>query len=189
MKGLINDKAAASPGDLNNELLAQTEQALEAKLTPENRADYMKVVVAGLHIALQGGPNGFLAKLHDSADPIEDVAKGAVALVLIMKKQAKGIMPMEAMVPAGMTLMLHGLDFIDRTGTKIAEPELDRATALFMDNMFFRLGITPKMLETATQKVHQIANDPDSMAKINLKAGITRHPDAALPAAIPGMPT
>ncbi len=202
MAGLINDTAAApaapaaagapaaGSSTLGNALCQQMENGIEAKLTPENRNDYNKVVVAGLHIALARGPQSFMAKLHASQDPIGDCAKGAVALMLIMRKETKGAMPLEAGIPAGFTLMLHGLDFIDHAGiVKIGEPELVRATTLFTNNLFFRLGISPAMLQHATTRVHQIVQDPDAMAKINLKAGLTRHPDAATPTPVPGLTT
>jgi hypothetical protein len=189
MSGTIN-AAPKQAGGIANPLLAQTEQVIESKLKPENRADYMKVVVAGLHIALANGPNGYMAKLHDAPDPIGACAKGAVALVLIMQKEAKGVLPMQAGIPAGLVLMLHGLDFIDHAGiVKIGENELARATTLYTNVLFQKLGITPQMLQSAAGRVHQIVQDPDAMQKINLKAGLTRHPDAAVPANIPGIPT
>jgi hypothetical protein len=173
---------------LENPLLKQMENALEAKLTPENRADYNKIVVAGLHIVLDRGPDGFMAKLLHRPDPIGDCAKGAVALMLIMQKQSRGVMPEQAGIPAAITLMLHGLDFIDHAGVvKIAEPELDRATTQFMNQLLFKLGISPEMLQHATQRVHQLVQDPDAMARINLKAGLTRHPDAATITPVPGL--
>lgn len=176
-------------GNLNNPLLQQTEDKIEGNLTPETRADYMKVVVAGLHIALDKGANGFMAKLRNSQDPIGDAARGAVALVLIMRKESRGVMPMKAAIPAGMTLMLHGLDFIDRAGVaKIAEPELDNAARTYTNTMFAKLKITPGMLQHAAGRVHEITQDPAAMAKINLKAGITRHPMAATPTPMPGGP-
>jgi hypothetical protein len=194
MSGLINagppDAGDAPTGssDLKNPLLQQTENQIESKLTPENRGAYNKVVVAGLHIALDKGPNGYMAQLIKSPDPIGDCAKGAVALVLIMRKEAKGVMPMQAGIPAGVTLMLHGLDFIDHAGiVKIGENELARATTLFANQMFHKLGITPRMLQNASSKVSQIVQDPDAMSKINMKAGITQHPDAAKPTPIPGV--
>lgn len=189
MSGLIN-AAAPSGGSsqISNPLLQSAENALEAKLTPENRDDYNKVVVAGLHIALANGVNGFMAKLAHSADPIGDAAKGAVALTLIMRKDAKGVMPMQAGIPAAYTLMLHALDFIDRTGVvPIAEPELVRATTQFSNQLFHKLGITPQMLTSATQRVHQITQDPDAMSKINLKAGLTTAAGAATPTPVPGL--
>ncbi len=186
----VPDDTAApqqSSSTLRNPLLAQTEQKIESNIVdPNTKADYLKIVVAGLHIALANGPNSFVAKLKTSQDPIGDCAKGAVALVLIMRRESRGVMPPKAMIPAGMTLMLHGLDFIDRAGiAKIAEPELDNATKIFANEMFHKLQITPGMIQQATGRVHQILQDPDAMQKINLKAGITRHPLAATPTPLP----
>lgn len=193
MSGLINaapaDDAAPdqSSSTLRNPLLAQAEQKIEGNIVdPNTRSDEMKIVVAGLHVALANGPNSFVAKLHGSQDPISDCARGAVAIVLIMRQESRGVMPIKAMVPAGMVLMLHGLDFIDRAGiAKIAEPQLDNATKIFTNEMFHKLGITPGMIQHATGRVHQIMQDPSSMAAINLKAGITRHPLAATPTPLP----
>lgn len=175
--------------ELNNPLLQQVEDRIEGGITPENRANYMKVVVAGMHILLANGANGFMAKLTKSKDPIADCAKGAVALVLIMKKQSRGIMPMKAAVPAAMTLMLKGLDFIDRSKiAPIGNPELVRATHIFTDFMFQRNGITTAGLQHAAVRVHAITQDPEAMAKINLKAGFTQHPMAAKPTPLPPGP-
>ncbi len=188
MSGMIN-KTPASSSALANPVLQQMESGIEAKLTPANRADYMKIVVAGMKIALANGPNGFMARLRKMPDPIAACAKGAVALVLIMRKESKGVMPMQAGIPAGVSLMLHGLDFIDRSGiVKIGQNEAARATTIFTNQLFHRLGITPAMLHSATARVHQIVQSPDDMQKIQLKAGMLRHPDAALPSNIPGVP-
>jgi hypothetical protein len=92
--------------ELSNPLLQQTEDRIEGNLAPENRQSYMKIVVAGMHIGLDKGPQSILASLAKSPDPIADAAKGAVSLVLILRKQAQGVMPLIAMVPAAMTLLL-----------------------------------------------------------------------------------
>lgn len=196
MSGLINaqpptaapdDAAQQQSSPLRNPLLAETAQKIEGNIVDPNvRADFLKVVVAGLHIALANGPNSFVAKLKTSQDPIGDCARGAVALVLIMRRESRGVMPMKAGIPAGMVLMLHGLDFIDRAGiAKIAEPELDNATKIFTNELFHKLGITPGMIQQATGRVHQILQDPDALQKINLKTGATRHPLAATPTPLP----
>ena len=186
------DNAAQTPGSssLENPLLQQAENGIEAKLTPQNRADYTKIVVAGLHIALAKGPNSRAAMLLHSPDPIGMAAKGAVALIFIMRKMSTGTMPMQAAIPAGLTLVLHALDFLDHAGVvKIAEPEIVRATTIYTNVLFQRMGITPKMLQNATGNVHQIITDPNAMNKIQLKAGLLKAPGAATPADIPGIPT
>jgi hypothetical protein len=175
--------------ELNNPLLQQAEDKLESGLTPQNRANYLKIVVAGMHVGLQNGPDSLLAKLRQSQDPVADAAKGAVALVLILRRQAHGIMPLKAMVPAAMTLMLKALDFVDRSKiVAIGEPELVRATHIFTDFLFARFGITKAGLANAATRIHAITQDPVAMAKINMKAGITQHPMAAKPTPMPPSP-
>jgi hypothetical protein len=172
--------------ELSNPLLQQAENQIETNLVPDNKQNYMKIVVAGLHIALDKGAGGFMGRLRHSRDPITDCAQGAVALVLIMRRESKGVMPMKAMIPAGMTLMFHGLDFVDRAKiAKIAAPEIDRAARIFTNTLFAKLKITPAMLQHAAGRVHAITQDPAAMAAINLKAGLTRHPNAATPTPLP----
>jgi hypothetical protein len=175
--------------ELSNPLLQQAEDKVEAGLTPENRGNYMKVVVAGMHVGLDKGPDSLLAKLTQSKDPIADAAKGAVSLVIILRKQARGVMPTQAMVPAAMTLMLKALDFLDRSKVvAVGQPELVRATHIFTDFMFARLGITKAGLANAATKVHALTQDPQAVAAMQMKAGFTRHPMAATPTPLPPGP-
>lgn len=174
---------------LSNPLLQATEDKVEQGLDPQTSQNVTKIVVAGMHAALDKGPNSILARLQQSQDPITDCAKGAVSLVLILRKEAKGVMPLKAMVPAAMVLMIKALDFADRAGiAKIGNDELVRATHIFTDFMFARLGISKQNLANMADRVHAITGDPDAMAAVNMKAGITQHPLAAKPTPLPGPP-
>lgn len=167
---------------MSNPLLQQAEDKVESQLVPETRENYMKIVVAGMHAAIDKGPDGILASLRESKDPISDAAKGAVSLCLVLRKEAHGIMPLKAMVPAAMTLMLKALDFADRAGiVKVGDRELVRATHIFTDEIFARSGITRQGLANAAGKVHSLTQDPAAMAKINAKAGMGE------PGAAPGL--
>lgn len=157
---------------IENSILKAAEQKIEASLTPENRANYMKIVVGGMKVALQGGPKGILASLQHSKDPLGDSAKGAVNLCGIMAKQSRGTMPLMAMVPAATTLMLHALDFLDKIGImKIGAPELVKATKMMAEAIFKNVGIDKKMLQTAAAKVHGITQDPAQLAKLKQQQG------------------
>jgi hypothetical protein len=183
------DGEAGAKAELSDPLLQQAEDKLESGLTPENRQDYLKIVVAGMHLALAKGPNGIMASLAKSPDPVAFAAKGAIGLVLIMRKEAKGVMPIKAMVPAAMTIMFKALDFLDRSKiVPVGQPELVRATHIFTDFMFARMGITKQGLANAATKVHQITQDPQAMQKIQMKAGFLVHPDAATPTPLPPGP-
>jgi hypothetical protein len=171
---------------MNNKILGAAEAKIESSLTPENRADYNKVVTAGMKLALQKGPNGILGSLAQSKNPIPDAVNGAINLCGLLRKQSRGTMPVKAMVPAAMTLLLHALDFADKTGlVKIGTPELVQATHQFANEMFKRFKITAPMLHTAAAKVHAMTQDPGQMEKINRAAGTVKAPNASSPPPMP----
>lgn len=171
---------------LRNKLLEAAEQRVERGLTPENRADYMRIVVAGLKVAMDKGADGMLASLRQSRDPVNDCAIGAINLVLLMRKQSRGTMPPKALVPAAMTLMLQALDFVDKTRiSRIDPPKLDRATHIFTNHIFNMFRITPAALKGLGSKVHAITQDPTQMDMIARKVGIVKDPRASVPTGLP----
>jgi hypothetical protein len=169
------------PSKLSNPILQQAEDQIERNLAPEFRDDYDKIVVAGGHLATANG-GAMLMQMAKARDPIAGAARGAFGLVLIMQKQAKGVMPEKAAIPASATLMFQALDFLDRSKiVKIGEPELARAVHLWTDYVFARRHITKQGLADAAQKVHAITQDPSAMHAIQLKAGLLKHPMSAQP--------
>lgn len=167
-------------------ILDAAEQKVEGQLMPDTRESYLKIVVAGMKAGLKNGPNSILAGLAKSRDPIADCAKGAVGLVLILKHQAKGIMPVKAMIPAAMTLMLKGLAFADKTGiVKVGNDELVRATHIFANTLLAKFGVTPQMMQHAMVKAHGLTQDPVAMEQMKRSSGFVRHPEAHEPTPLP----
>ena len=171
---------------LDNQVLQAAEQKIESQLLPANRADYLKIVVAGMKLALDKGPDGILAKLRQSKDPVNDCAKGAVNLACLLFKQSRSTMPIQALVPAAMTLMLHALDFVDKTGImKIGTPELVEATHTFTNIMFRNLGIDANMLTKAHESALSAVKDPAYLEAMKQKAGLVKSPNASTPTLVP----
>ncbi len=167
---------------LNNKFLKAAEDELERRLTPDTKPDYMKIVVAGMRVALDKGPQGILATLQHSRDPVQDAAVGAINLVMLLRKQSRGTMPPKAIPPAAMTLMLQALDFVDKMRIKrIGPPDLDRATHIFANHLFTLFHITPAMLQGLAVKVHGVTRDPTQMEMIARKAGVVKDPRASQP--------
>lgn len=171
---------------LNNKILQSAEAALESNLMPEVKEDYMKIVVAGMRAALHGGTEGLLAdRLRRSKDPLGDIAKGAVNLVMALSHQSKGVMPMKAMGPASMTLMLQALDFADKAGViKVGAAELVKATHIWANRLMTALHITPAMLNKAAGMAHGVMNDPTQVEAIKRRAGLVKDPRASTPTAL-----
>lgn len=179
---------STAPDDapLQNNILQAAEQKLESGLTPDNREDYLKVVVAGMRTALARGPQGMLARLRQSPDPIKAAADGAVSLVLMLRLQSRNTMPVKAMIPAGATLMFHALDFLDKSGAvKIGVNELAQATRIFGDRIMRAMGMTPQKLTALATKVHAVSQDPAQMDTLAKRTGVVRDPRASLPTPLP----
>lgn len=182
----INPKIAAVSIPQNQPILQAAEEKIESQLLPETRESYMKIVVAGMKAGMANGPDSLIAKLRESKDPIADCAKGAIAVVLILKHQSKGIMPVKAMVPAASTLMLKALSFVEQMGlAKVGNEELVRATHIFANMFLHKLGVTPDMMSHAVNKVHTLTQDPVAMEQMKRKAGFVKHPDASEPTQLP----
>ena len=61
--------------DWHNEQLGEIVAELESKLTPDNRANYQKLVVAGMKAAQHKGPDGILYALSRRPDDLRRVAE------------------------------------------------------------------------------------------------------------------
>lgn len=167
------DDSANEGEDIQSPILQAAEAKIEEGLVPENRANYHKIVVSGMALALQNGQNGILYSLKNSKDPVYSCAKGAVNLVLLLRRQSKGVMPLKAMVPAGMTLMIKGLDFVDKSKIMPIDNEaLVSATHVFTNELMKAFNITTKMLAHAATKVHALTQNPVTMDKMRKASGI-----------------
>lgn len=166
----------------SNKVLAEAEQKIESNLLPDVHAIYMKIVVSGMKVALKNGEAGILAGLKKKANPLNDCAIGAVNLVVMLKQQAKGMMPEKAMVPASMTLMIHALDFADRAGIiKVGAEELSKATRIWANYLLKVSNVTPAMMAQAGTKVAGVMSDPTSMEALARRAGTVKDPRASTP--------
>jgi hypothetical protein len=171
---------------LENKLLQAAEKKIESGLTPQNREDYTKIVVAGMKTGLAKGPEGILASLKQSKDPVQDCAVGAINIVMLLREQSRGTMPAKALVPAAMTLMLQALDFMDKARIKrVGVKDLERATRIFTNYIFTVFKITPQMLKGMGIKVRGIVQDPTQMDMIARKAGVVKDPRASQPTDMP----
>lgn len=169
----------------SNKLLAATEAKIEAGLLPQTREAYDRIVVAGMRAGLSGGPEGILAGLRQSRDPINDCARGAVNLVVMLRHHSRGTMPPQAMIPGAMTLMLKALDFVDRARiVKIGNDELVKATRLFTACVFQVFKIPMKGLDALGTRTAALMRDPTAVDAMARRVGVLRDPQASVPNAV-----
>ncbi len=156
-----------------NPLLQQAEVKVEAAVKPEMKNAYNRIVAAGMKAAYDKTSHAsMMQSLANSKDPIHDVAVGAVGLMMILYKESHNTMPPAAMPQAGMTLLLNGLDYLEKIGKiKVDAGMIDQATKIFLGTIMPKLGLTPDVMAKANQRVNAAKNDPAIMSKINSQVG------------------
>lgn len=152
---------------MKNQLLAQAEATIEKAVPPDMKNAYDRIMVAGMKVLFSEKTHGALiARLKDSEDPLSDTGKGAVGLIMTLYKESKGTMPVGAMIPAGMVLMLNALDYLDGAGVvAIDKPEIDIATEVFIDTLMPQMGLTPEKMEEMTGSVQGVMADQEKMSQ------------------------
>lgn len=165
-----------------NKLIRDAAEGLEASIAPQFKEAYDRIVVGGMQAAVNGGLKGMMAGLEKRGDPIRDAAQGAVNLVFMLRLNAAGRMPEQAMVPASYTLMLQALTFIEEAKiATIDQAALTKATKVWTNTVFDRFRISPSQFNRAGEQVKGILNDPGKMEMLNLQTGFLKDPRAVQP--------
>ena len=143
---MLNDKA--------NPLLLKTEQASRAKVAPDQKTAYDKIVAAGVKLMFSEKMHAMLLEqLRQPGDPATVAGQGVAKLLAIMMNQAKGTFPMKAGIPAATALLCEALDMLEQLGKiKVTNDTLSDAMQALGSNLLQLIGVTPKKLDEILSK-------------------------------------
>lgn len=139
-----------------NPLLTKIEQGIEAKIKPENKQAYTRIVIAGMKVMFDEKTHQMMSdQLKSSNDIVKNVAEGIAGLMMLLYKESKEKMPMVAAIPASIVLMAKALDFAEKTmSVQITPDMLAKVTQATSEAVLLKFGITPEMVQDAVNK-HQ----------------------------------
>lgn len=177
---------------MENDLLKATERGIEAKLTPETKAMYDRIVLAGMKHAIHGGANGVMRNLKSAPDPLKACAIGAVNVAFMLLKSQNPYPSPQMIVStiyASYTLMLQAMDVAAKMKLiEITEGDggtIDRAMRDASTRIMQATHITPEKFQKAAAAAHGVMKDPAQMQKIKLRIGADRDPRAPEPTPLP----
>lgn len=184
------DAPSVGEETIQDPVLKRAEAEIERRLLPDNRRDYMRVVVAGMKMGMAGGRRSLIARLGESKmPPLQEIAYGAVNVGLILFKESRYTMPVKALIPAAMTLMIKTMDFAEKSGhlPKVTPQMVDEATKIFMNYVLHRFNVPQAKLEYMARQVHSVVQDPHQVDILNRRAGLTRDPRLSGPGVPPAV--
>lgn len=139
-------------GKASNPQLKQAEQALAAKIPPQLRQQFAKVVAAGLQILYSPQLRGQLAQKLETGNPVKDAADGAVRLTAELFKQSNGTLPKPLVVPAVMIFAFEYLDLAEQAGKLKVDTKVIAETArLASENVLRLAGLTDDKLRQVSR--------------------------------------
>lgn len=144
-------------GKTTNPLLQKTEQAIEAKVKPEQRQSFQKIVTAGMKLMYSEKVRQGITKELQRNKNIPDVVGNGIAKLLgTMMSQSKGTMPMQAAIPAATVLLCEALDFVEQAGlVKVGNDVLAKTMLTFNASFMQLIGATPDKLQAMIQAAKQ----------------------------------
>lgn len=156
---------------LKNELLQRAQEQITQGVS--NREVFDRLVKAGSKIIYDQKTFAQLSQgIAESETPVEDVSKGIVAVLHMMAKQARGTIPHDALMQAGMALLLDALDFMEQAGlVKVDGKTLDTATTEYIEALLPTVGLTKEALSSKLSELEQAMGDPARMAQLKASAG------------------
>jgi len=158
---------------VRNQMLDQIEANIERQIPKNQLEAYQKIVTAGLKLAYSDKlGKAMMTELSKAKDPVSEVVKGSVGIILVLYQQSGKTMPLEPIVPAGMALVLEGLDVLDKIGKIAINAEtIDRATEDYIELIRTKMGVTDEQMAKVGQEVEGALQQPGMIEKLEASNG------------------
>jgi hypothetical protein len=129
------------------ELIAQMQQALEAKIPPQFKDAVARVVTAGKKVMYSPGSKEMIQQELGRKAPIDaKLAHAAAGLITMLGKEAKGTMPPEAATLGGAMLVLEMSDFVLKIGQPLTSQDVRDALDQFLTLTMMQAGANEQQI-------------------------------------------
>lgn len=150
---------------IQNKLIQQAHDEVEKNVT--DRESYDKIMESAMRVIYDKKVFEKIVKgIEESDNPVEDAAKGVVAILGAMAEKAQGTIPPEAAIQAGYSVLLDALDFMEQAGVlEIDKDAIARATMEYFETLLPSIGLTAEKLSAAMEQVKGVVSDPKKMSE------------------------
>lgn len=140
---------------LTNPLLVKVATEATNGIAPQLREALVRAVGAGDEIMYAKQTRKLLMNQMSQGQDVAVMAgEGVAKLVGIIWYKAEGKMPLRVLIPAGIVLVCHALEFLMDAGVidNVTPQQVDTATQEYASSFLQLLGVTPEKLQAILQK-------------------------------------
>lgn len=146
---------------IQHPMLAQIVEQITEKVPQGMEQAFDDAIMAGLQMMHHPETHQqMLDHLDAEGDVAENIGEGVAKLVAMIMMETKGKMPPEAVINAGVVLVMHGIEFAAQSeDVVINEKTIDTASDSYSAYLLQLLGWTPDKLNDALLAQQGEAND------------------------------
>lgn len=175
MAGLIQAAAAQQPQ--GGSKLSPDALTAQMHLNPQQKPQFDRIVAAGMRIMFDEKTHKLMVEQLQSAGPMpQKLGEGIAGLLGLLVREAKGSLPPDLLIPAGIVLMAHAVDFLNQAGAPVSDEDFGAGVDVLVSTVLQQFKID-------SNKVAAIAGDAESMA--GAQGQQPAAPQPAQPAAMP----
>ena len=139
----------------------------------KERDPYDRIVAAGLKTMFDKSTHAMMLEgLNEAQDVAKWAGEGIAGLLGVLSKQSRGTMPFQPMLQAGVTLLMHAMDFLSETGKIEASPQsVAQATKAFAMAITNAAGVSEQQLMQMAEQANAAAGDPAQAQRLQQHFG------------------
>lgn len=122
-------------------------------IPPNMQQAYDKVVAAGMQIMFdEKTRDRVMAEIQRPGDWSEKLGRSIAGLMMLMVQKSNNTIPPMVIIPAGMELMAHAVDFLNQAGEQVPDTEFAEGAALMIETLLKQFGVDPdKVMQMVSQ--------------------------------------
>lgn len=137
----------ATTGDPIEQFSPQNVRAGMA-IPPALRDAYLRVVTAGMKVMFDDQTHGQMLQVLKQPGPLEQkIGMGVAGLMILLFQQSNKTMPPQVIIPAGVELLAHAVDFLRQAGQQVPAQIVAEATSIMITTLLKKFGVDPDKLQ------------------------------------------
>ena len=150
-QGLV---AQRNQGAIANPALQKIVAQIEAKVKPEQRDAFDRIITAGMKVMFSKETSNLIKQALEQPGSLgERAGKGVANLLLLLFQESNKSMPLDVGMLSAVVLLAHALDFAEKIGGGAVDAgTIDEAAQTLASAILDKLGVSPQQVAQMAAK-------------------------------------
>lgn len=136
--GIIDSQAAVTPQSVMAHM----------HLPPHMQQPFQAVIVAGMKVLFSQQTHAMVLKQINGPGPMsQKLGDGIAGLMALLFQESQRSIPPQLLIPAGMVLMAHAADYLNKTGNPVTSQDFGLATQVMVESLLKAFHVDPAKLQ------------------------------------------